>query len=121
MYTRSFTLWEEMMYIITVPTRGVRRRVLAAYECQDGRIRFDETRGDAEFIRRLQEEGVPVSMTRGAERIRPDAGRAFHEACLALYSSPHLSCDDEDRLEELRRQFPSPTSDRHSVPPPSAA
>ncbi len=108
------------MYIITEPTRGVRRRVLAAYECLNDGIRFDETRGDAEFIRRLQEEGVPASADR-TSRVRPSAGRAFHEACLAAFSSPHLSCDDELLLEELRRQFPSPTSDRHSVPPPSAA
>ena len=56
MYTFFHSLGGDM-YIITEPTRGVRRRVLAAYECLDDRIRFDETRGDAEFIRRLQEGG----------------------------------------------------------------
>ncbi|MFI5299050.1 MAG: hypothetical protein ACHREM_13215 [Polyangiales bacterium] len=86
---------------------GVGQKLLAAFELVDGRIVFDDARGDREFVDALRARGVPARDARGAVvHIMPDAdGAEFVEACMTLFDGVHIACNDEEELAEARRAF----------------
>ncbi|MBP9869404.1 hypothetical protein KBC59_02510 [Patescibacteria group bacterium] len=102
------------MHVITMPSAGAQRTVVAAFTIADGRAVFDLSRGDPEFINSLCSLGV-ASIDRGiTTHVKPENGEKFLNACLKMFCSTHLTCRDESALDALRQRLPPPN--RASIP-----